>query len=149
MVIVKPLTLIKFEHSGNITKACPYNVYPLEPHFYIAKLGYAGVYLFFLFLIQNKDCGYSLEPPNGSPTVLTSTHNPCFGAKIKKIKKKLMKIFIFDNFKNLCILHRHVFIMSHMGMLSGFLDVRGECVDANSCFIERINSCVWHRQKFF
>ena len=32
-------------------------------HFYIAKLGYAGVYLFFLFLLQNIDCGYSLEPP--------------------------------------------------------------------------------------
>ena len=37
--------------------------YPLKPHFYIVKLGYAGVYLFFLFLLQNIDCGYSLEPP--------------------------------------------------------------------------------------
>ena len=46
-----------------ITKTCPCNVYPLKPHFYIAKLGYAGVYLFFLFLLQNIDCGYSLEPP--------------------------------------------------------------------------------------
>ena len=46
-----------------IRKTCPCNVYPLEPHFYIAKLGYAGVYLFFLFLLQNIDCGYSLEPP--------------------------------------------------------------------------------------
>ena len=46
-----------------ITKTCPCNVYPLEPHFYIAKLGYAGVYLFSLFLLQNIDCGYSLEPP--------------------------------------------------------------------------------------
>ena len=36
---------------------------PLNPHFYIAKLGYARVYLFFLFLPQNIDCGYSLEPP--------------------------------------------------------------------------------------
>ena len=36
---------------------------PLEPHFYITKLGYAGVCLFFLFLLQNIDCGYSLEPP--------------------------------------------------------------------------------------
>ena len=36
---------------------------PLKPHFYIATLGYAGVYLFFLFLLQNIDCGYSLEPP--------------------------------------------------------------------------------------
>ena len=35
---------------------------PLNPNFInIAKLGYAGVYLFFLFLIQNIDCGYSLE----------------------------------------------------------------------------------------
>ena len=36
---------------------------PLQSHFYIEKLGYAGVYLFFLFLLQNIDCGYSLEPP--------------------------------------------------------------------------------------
>ena len=35
-----------------ITKTCPCNVYPLEPHFYIAKLGYARVYLFFLFLLR-------------------------------------------------------------------------------------------------
>ena len=27
----------------------------------IAILGYAGVYLFFLLLLQNIDCGYSLE----------------------------------------------------------------------------------------
>ena len=46
-----------------IRKTCPCNEYPLEPHFYIAKLGYAGVYLFFLVLLQNIDCGYSLEPP--------------------------------------------------------------------------------------
>ena len=46
-----------------IRKTCSCNVYPLIPHFYIAKLGYAGVYLFFLFFLQNIDCGYSLEPP--------------------------------------------------------------------------------------
>ena len=49
--------------TSRITKTCPYYVYPLEPHFHIAKLGYAGVYLFFLFLLQNIDCGYSLESP--------------------------------------------------------------------------------------
>ena len=43
-----------------IRKTCPCNVYPLMPHFYVEKLGYAGVYLFFLFLLQNIDCGYSL-----------------------------------------------------------------------------------------
>ena len=32
-----------------IRKTCPCNVYPLEPHFYIAKLGYAGVYYFSYF----------------------------------------------------------------------------------------------------
>ena len=34
-----------------------------KPNFYIEKLGFAGVWLFFLFLLQNIDCGYSLEPP--------------------------------------------------------------------------------------
>ena len=63
------MCLVLFSHqivarcSHVITKTCPCNVYTLEPHFYIAKLGYEGVYLFFLFLLQNIDCGYSLEPP--------------------------------------------------------------------------------------
>ena len=46
-----------------IRKTCPCNVYLLKPYFYIEKLGFAGVYLFFLFLLQNIDCGYSLEQP--------------------------------------------------------------------------------------
>ena len=50
-----------------IRKTC--NMYPLIPHFYIVKLGYAGVRLFFLFLLQNIDCGYSC------------THNLCFEQK--------------------------------------------------------------------
>ena len=37
---------------------------PLNPTFYVEKLGFAWVYLFFFkLLIQNKDCGYSLELP--------------------------------------------------------------------------------------
>ena len=63
------------EFDADIRKTCQCNVYPLEPHFYTAKLGYAGVYLFFLFLLQNIDCGYSLE------AVLTCTHNLCFEQK--------------------------------------------------------------------
>ena len=43
--------------THSITKTCPYNVYPVEPQFYIAILGYVGVYLCFLFLLQNVDCG--------------------------------------------------------------------------------------------
>ena len=53
-----------------IRKTCPCNVYPLKPHFYIAKLGYAGVYLFFLLLLQNI-----------AEAVLTCTHNICFEQK--------------------------------------------------------------------
>ena len=62
-----------------IMKTCPCNVYPLEPHFYIVKLGFAGVYLFFLFLLQNIDCGYLFN--RLSEAVLTCTHNLCFEQK--------------------------------------------------------------------
>ena len=41
----------------------PCNVYPLTPHFYIVNFGFTGVYLFFLFLHLNIDCGFSLELP--------------------------------------------------------------------------------------
>ena len=39
----------------------------------------------FLIFAQNIDCGYKLEPPRRGEAVLTSTHNLCFGAKIRKI----------------------------------------------------------------
>ena len=55
---------------------------PPEPHFYIEKLGFAEVYLFFLFLLQNIDCGYSLEPPRKTAkAVLMCTHNRCLEQK--------------------------------------------------------------------
>ena len=77
-----------------IRKTCPCNVYPLEPHFYIAKLGYARVYLFFLFLLQNIDCGYSLEPPRrGGSNVYPQS---MFWSKNKKnIKHFQLKNFNF------------------------------------------------------
>ena len=47
-----------------IRKTCLYNFDPHKPHFYIVKLGFTGVYItFFLFLLKNIDCWYSLEPP--------------------------------------------------------------------------------------
>ena len=46
-----------------ITKTCLYNFDPLKPHFYTVKLGFTGYTLFFLFLLKNIDCRYSLEPP--------------------------------------------------------------------------------------
>ena len=50
-------------HSSYITKTCLYNFDPLNPHFYIVKLGFTGVYIIFLSMLKNIDCGYSLEPP--------------------------------------------------------------------------------------
>ena len=41
----------------SISITCLCIEYPLNPHFYIVKLGYAGVSIFFLFLPQNIDCG--------------------------------------------------------------------------------------------
>ena len=81
-------------HQFHIMKTCPCNVYPLEPHFYIVKLGYAGVYLFFLFLLQNIDYGYSLEPPRRGEAVLTCTDNICFEQKYEKYH-----IFSAENFQ--------------------------------------------------
>ena len=52
--------LICDSHLIFIISKHPYNEYTLIPHFYIVKLEYSGVYVFFLFLIQNIDCGYSL-----------------------------------------------------------------------------------------
>ena len=49
--------------EDRITKTCLYNFDPLKPHFYTVKLGFTGVYIIFLILLENIDCGYSLEPP--------------------------------------------------------------------------------------
>ena len=52
-----------FRISSTITKTCLYNFNPLKPQFYIVKLGFTGVYIIFLFLLKNINCGYSLEAP--------------------------------------------------------------------------------------
>ena len=55
--------MLQLRYLIHITKTCLYNFDPLKPHFYIVKLGFIGITLFFLFLLKNIDCGYSLEPP--------------------------------------------------------------------------------------
>ena len=48
----------------------------------LVKLGYAGVNIFFLFLVENINCGFSLEPPRrGSSKVYPQS---MVGAKILK-----------------------------------------------------------------
>ena len=88
---------LKSEKCITIRKTCPCNVNPLEPHFFIAKQGYGGVYLFFLFLLQNIDCGYSLEPPRrGGSNVYPQS---MFWTKVRKISKFFY--WKFPNFYNL------------------------------------------------
>ena len=62
----------------NITKTCPCNI---QRFFLALKIENFPLKIFDIFLIfaQNIDCVCMLEP------VLTSTHNLCFGAKIRKI----------------------------------------------------------------
>ena len=65
-----------------ITKTDLYSLYPLKPHLYIVKLGFTGVYIIFLFLLKNIDCGYSLElPRRGSSNYPQSM----FWAEIRKM----------------------------------------------------------------
>ena len=78
----------------SITKTYLYNFDPLKPHFYIVKLGFTGVYIIFLILLENIDCGYSLEPPrrggsNEYPQSMFSSRNK------KNIRIFYLKIFIF------------------------------------------------------
>ena len=70
------------------------NVYPFLINFYEVKLGYAGVLLIFLFLLQNIDCGYSLHQAGSNN--LRYEHK-----KKKKKKEKYKKITneIFNFYK--------------------------------------------------
>ena len=76
-----------------ITKTCLYNFDPLKPQFYIVKL---GIHYFFLFLLKNIDCGYSLEPPRRGGS--NEYHNLCFDQKYVKYR-----IFLSENFHYLVV----------------------------------------------
>ena len=78
-----------------IMKTCPCNEHPLTSHFYIGKLGFTGVYIFFLFLLWNIDRGFSLEPPHwGSSNVYPRS---MFRAKIRKISHFFIWNYHFYN----------------------------------------------------
>ena len=67
-----------------------------NPTFY-AKLRYAGVYIFFFFLLQNIDYGYSLEPPRrGGSNVYPQS---MFWAKRRKIANFSTENFHFLQLK--------------------------------------------------
>ena len=98
----------------HITKTC-LNFDPLKPYFYIVKLrvyiisfisaqnrdcGYSlepprkiKKLIFFIFLLKNIDCGYSLEPPHRGGS--NEYHNLCFEQKYEKYQFFLSEKFQF------------------------------------------------------
>ena len=76
----------KTESEDNITKTCLYNVDLLNPTFIKKKTeGLQGYTLFFLFVLKNIDCGYSLEPPRRGGS--NEYPQSMFGAEIWKISE--------------------------------------------------------------
>ena len=73
-------------HGARITKTCLYNFDSLTPHFYIVKLRFTGVYIFFLIFLENINCEFSLE---------SHRHNLCFEQIYEKYQSFLSKNFQF------------------------------------------------------
>ena len=88
---------------------------PLEPFLYSKTEVCRGIPIFFLFLLQIIDCGYSLEPPwRGGSNVYPQS---MFGAKKKEkyFKKNLLNFFQFLQLKKnmylkwACYINEHCF----------------------------------------
>ena len=92
-----------------ISKTCPCKVYPLKPHFYIEKKnGVCRVLPIFLISAPKHRLWVLVRTTSAPrvPTIYVLSKNK------KNIIQFLLKILIFYKFKNLCILHGHVFVMS-------------------------------------
>ena len=75
----EPCDLRLLGNALNIRKTCPCNEYPLKPHFYIVKLGYAQVYYFSYFWSKTYNVG--------RVRTTSKTHNQCFEQEIFKVLK--------------------------------------------------------------
>ena len=93
----------------HITKTYLYNFDPNKPNFYIVKLGvYRGIHYFFLFLLKNIDCGYSLEPPRRGGS--NKYPQSMFWTEIWKLSEFLSENFQFLMVKFSIYLNRRVFV---------------------------------------
>ena len=96
--------------SADITKTCLYNVDPLQPHFYIAKLGFTGVYINFLISAQKHRLWELVRTASPRrfqrvPTIYVLSRN------LKKILEILSKNFHFLVVTFSVYLNRLVFVM--------------------------------------
>ena len=62
MMMVINATFDLYKKRLRPSKTCPCNILP-KPHFYTEKLGFAGLILILLCLIQIIHCGYSTRVP--------------------------------------------------------------------------------------
>ena len=88
------------------------------------NLGFAGVYIFFLFLLQNIDCGYSLYDV---PTLYVLRPNKK-NIKIFLLKIFLLKIFNFYNLRQICLLYKLL-------KISLFIGLKRPCGKSSNCHI--------------
>ena len=105
-----PLLVDDQSFCKHVTKTRLYNFDPLNPHIYIVKLGFTGVYIIFPFLLKNIDCGYSLELPRwGSSNKYPQS---MFWAEIwKMLEFFIWFLFSFWRWKFSIYLNRRVFVM--------------------------------------
>ena len=92
----------------------PCKVYPIEPHFYTAKLGYAGVYLFFIIFAAKHTCRLWVLGSNVNPQSMFERVPTIFVlSKTTKIikKKKSAENFQFLKQNNIGLLHGQGFVM--------------------------------------
>ena len=104
-----PYLLIWHPKIWTITKTCLYNFYSLKTQFYIVKLGFTGVYIIFLISPKNRDCWYSLEPPQRGGS--NEYPQSMFWAEIWKISKNFIWKFSFFVVQFSVYLNRRVFVM--------------------------------------
>ena len=99
ILLYKMKTLFFSIFLFSFTKTCPCNVYP---YFYIAKLGNAGVYRFFLFLLQNIDCFPDVIPyfnivKIGLTVVLLQNIDCGYWSEPPRVRKNSLSIACFRN----------------------------------------------------
>ena len=69
--------------EDTMISALPKLAHAINGYFLALKIENLQLKKFDIFA-QNIDCGYTFQPPR-QETVLTSTHNLCFGAKMRKM----------------------------------------------------------------
>ena len=76
------------------------------------------ILIILIFFAQNVDCGYTLD--HLGEAALTSTHNLCFGSKIRKVYPcKPQFYFINVGYKGYT-LHRHVYVVTDVHIEQNF-----------------------------